>query len=203
MNVVVPQLRQTVPTLTPTSDLADSDPVAAVEHGYDVMLEELAMFESHQSADHRLAAFWIRRMAHETAMHRIDADLAMRRPSTPIPPELAVDGVDELLTVFLARETTQWTKQYAAELSDWAPRWLMVSCGEAAWHVRVRPQGVEVTPLDPRQPREAGCGARIDCDAETFLRWAYNRPMAQQVVVSGDRPMIEQFKRLLTAVTSA
>jgi uncharacterized protein (TIGR03083 family) len=200
MNVVVPQLRQTEPT--PTSELADSDPMAAFEHGYAVMLEELAASESRENADRRLATFWIRRMAHETAMHRIDADLVMRRPSTPIPTELAVDGVDELLTVFLARETTQWPEQYAAELSDWAPRWLMVSCGGAAWHVRVRPQGVEVTPLDPRQPQEAGCAARIDCDAETFLRWAYNRPMTQQVAISGDRPMVEQFKRLLTAVTS-
>lgn len=45
-------------------------------------------------------AFWARRMAHETAVHRWDAQLAHGGPQ-PIEPDLAADGVDEMLTVFL------------------------------------------------------------------------------------------------------
>jgi uncharacterized protein (TIGR03083 family) len=45
-------------------------------------------------------AFIVRRMAHETAVHAWDAQLAAGQPQ-PIEPELASDGVDEFLTVFL------------------------------------------------------------------------------------------------------
>jgi hypothetical protein len=166
------------------------------------MLEELAAYARRSGADREVSAFWVRRMAHETAMHRIDADLAVRRTPTAMPVELAVDGVDELLTTFLARETTQWTEQYADELGDWEGRWLMVSSGAAAWRVTVRPQGASVSSLGPGLlPPAVGCDARIESDPETFLRWAYNRPLTQPVVATGDKPMLEQFKRLLTAVT--
>ncbi len=40
--------------------------------------------------------FWLRRMAHETAVHRADADVATGQP-TELDPVLAADGVDEWL----------------------------------------------------------------------------------------------------------
>jgi uncharacterized protein (TIGR03083 family) len=46
------------------------------------------------------AAFWPRRMAMETAIHRWDAQLAVGTPG-PFDPALACDGVDEALSVFL------------------------------------------------------------------------------------------------------
>src|SRR5690606_38359340 len=42
------------------------------------------------------AAFVPRRMAHETGVHRWDAEAAVGSPR-PIEPRLAVDGIDELL----------------------------------------------------------------------------------------------------------
>ncbi len=47
-------------------------------------------------------AFWARRQAHETAVHRVDAELASGTV-TPAQPEFAADGVDELLLGFAAR----------------------------------------------------------------------------------------------------
>jgi uncharacterized protein (TIGR03083 family) len=44
--------------------------------------------------------FWFRRMAHETAVHRIDAEQATGA-ETPMSAELAVDGIDEMLGSFL------------------------------------------------------------------------------------------------------
>lgn len=44
-------------------------------------------------------AWLVRRMAHETAMHRVDADQA-RGQATAVESSLASDGVDEFLTVF-------------------------------------------------------------------------------------------------------
>lgn len=53
------------------------------------------------SPEHQRAGFWTRRMAHETTVHRVDAEQAVGRPVGPIDPAFAVDGIDELLTVFV------------------------------------------------------------------------------------------------------
>jgi uncharacterized protein (TIGR03083 family) len=46
------------------------------------------------------AGFWARRMAHETLIHRIDAELA-HGAVTPIDAGLAADGVEEVLDVYV------------------------------------------------------------------------------------------------------
>lgn len=48
----------------------------------------------------RVATFWFRRMAHETAVHRWDAQLAVRLPE-PLESKLAGDTVSEALDTFL------------------------------------------------------------------------------------------------------
>ena len=51
-------------------------------------------------------AFWARRQAHETAIHRVDAEQAAAAPGAAgsrFEPAFAADGVDELLMGFLAR----------------------------------------------------------------------------------------------------
>ena len=48
----------------------------------------------------RTAAFWLRRMAHETAVHRVDAEQATGAVA-PVEPAFAADGIAELLEVFL------------------------------------------------------------------------------------------------------
>jgi uncharacterized protein (TIGR03083 family) len=50
--------------------------------------------------------FWYRRMAHETLIHRVDAEQAHSAISS-IDPELAADGVDEILRVFMA-DVPEW-----------------------------------------------------------------------------------------------
>jgi uncharacterized protein (TIGR03083 family) len=50
------------------------------------------------------AAFWYRRLAHEIAIHRIDAEAAAGRPPTPVEPAgLASDGIDEFLAFLPVR----------------------------------------------------------------------------------------------------
>jgi hypothetical protein len=56
-----------------------------------------------------VASFWSRRMALETAVHRVDAELTVAAAAgsgadpTPVDPLLAVDGIDEIFEVFLPR----------------------------------------------------------------------------------------------------
>jgi uncharacterized protein (TIGR03083 family) len=48
------------------------------------------------------AGWWYRRQAQETSIHRYDAEAAAGQ-ARPLDPELAADGVDEFLTLFLPR----------------------------------------------------------------------------------------------------
>lgn len=46
----------------------------------------------------------------------IDAELAVGAPVGPIPDDLAVDGIDELLKVFVAYDVEKWPEDYAEVL---------------------------------------------------------------------------------------
>lgn len=50
----------------------------------------------------RTAAFWQRRQAMETTVHRVDAELATDRLS-PVAPDVATDGISEFIDVLLGR----------------------------------------------------------------------------------------------------
>jgi uncharacterized protein (TIGR03083 family) len=52
-------------------------------------------------------AFWARRQAHETAVHRVDAELAAGRELSPVDAEFAADGLNELLGGFHARDRSR------------------------------------------------------------------------------------------------
>ncbi len=73
--------------------------------------------------------FWARRQAHETAIHRVDAQLCAGVPVTVFPADLAADGVDEVLCGFFARpggeEPTgsSWTLKIGA--TDDAASWVV------------------------------------------------------------------------------
>lgn len=53
------------------------------------------------SAGHRYLGFWPRRMGHETTIHRVDAEQGTGRPVGAIDPGVAIDGIDEMFSVFL------------------------------------------------------------------------------------------------------
>jgi uncharacterized protein (TIGR03083 family) len=79
----------------------DGDLVGWFSDGLDDLLAVLSTADLAQPTytwcDHdHSASWWVRRMAHETAVHRADAELAAGR--TPhLDPVLAADGVDEVL----------------------------------------------------------------------------------------------------------
>lgn len=66
----------------------------AITKALDVARVERETWSWHHS-DHTVD-FWFRRMAHETVIHRVDAELACGKV-TAIPEDLALDGVDEVL----------------------------------------------------------------------------------------------------------
>ncbi|MGW2331049.1 maleylpyruvate isomerase family mycothiol-dependent enzyme [Streptomyces sp. NPDC001700] len=52
-------------------------------------------------------AFWARRQAHETSIHRVDAESALGADHSPFDPAFAADGIDELLLRFHATELSK------------------------------------------------------------------------------------------------
>ncbi|GAA0231033.1 maleylpyruvate isomerase family mycothiol-dependent enzyme [Cryptosporangium japonicum] len=89
----------------------------------------------------KTAKFWFRRMAHETAVHRWDAQLGAGAALTEsIETRLAVDGVDEVLDTWLPSK------------HDWDPEGqrgvvtLRTTDADAHWAVRLR--GVGISLLD-------------------------------------------------------
>ncbi|MEU4984838.1 maleylpyruvate isomerase family mycothiol-dependent enzyme [Streptomyces sp. NPDC021969] len=80
-------------------------------------------------------AFWARRQAHETTVHRIDAESARGGGPSNIGAGFAVDGIDELLCGFHARPKS------AVRTEE--PRTLRVratDAPDAVWTVRLSPQ---------------------------------------------------------------
>ncbi|MFI8521970.1 maleylpyruvate isomerase family mycothiol-dependent enzyme [Streptomyces sp. NPDC085481] len=52
-------------------------------------------------------AFWARRQAHETTVHRADAESALAAGPGSVDPVLAADGIDELLRAFHGRDRSR------------------------------------------------------------------------------------------------
>jgi len=50
----------------------------------------------------KVAGFWSRRAVHELAVHRWDAETITHAEPAPLPADVAVDGIDEFLTEFVA-----------------------------------------------------------------------------------------------------
>jgi uncharacterized protein (TIGR03083 family) len=90
-------------------------------------------------------AFWARRQAHETAIHRVDAELASGEVS-PFPADFAADGVDELIMGFLGRDSEEVSDEQRAgpqlrvlaRATDTGGEWLLelTSDGERATRVQ-------------------------------------------------------------------
>ncbi len=83
--------------------------------------------------------FWIRRMAQETVIHRIDAELGTGQPVAPVPSDLAIDGIDELLKVFVAYSVAEWSGYFTVILAGSPGRTYTVRTDGAAWRVRTGP----------------------------------------------------------------
>jgi len=52
-------------------------------------------------------SFWGRRMAHECVVHRWDAQMGATGTADPVDPEVAADGIDEFLDIFVATGRAQ------------------------------------------------------------------------------------------------
>lgn len=135
--------------------------------------------------DDQTAGFWVRRMAQETAVHRADVESAFG-PVTPVDAELAVDGVDEVLTMMLADD---WSDLPQPDLNGTAA----VATGGRRWHVVMEPTLVTVT--------ESGADADVTVsgDPSPVLLWLWGR--GEDVRIDGDADAARRFRERLALAT--
>ncbi len=138
--------------------------------------------------------FWYRRMAQETVIHRVDAEQALGEPLAPIPADLAVDGIDEVLVRFLSYGSVLWREEFEKLLPAAEPPPVLVRTGDHAWTVRVTPDGVLVGPPLPE------AGATISGSPEQVLLWLWRRADGG-VDRSGDQELIDTVHTLLYTAT--
>jgi len=122
-------------------------------------------------------AFWARRQAHETAIHRADAQAAAaivndsaRNQSTILHDcELAQDGIAEMLHGFAARRNNAIARPATVALrpSD-GDAWLLTFGGERI----------------VAEPSDADADAAVSGTSSAIYLWLWNRP--SDVVVDGD-----------------
>jgi uncharacterized protein (TIGR03083 family) len=123
-------------------------------------------------------AFWARRQAHETAIHRVDAESAHGGTAfTPVGGEVAADGIDELLTAFHARPKSRVRSDVPCVLrvrsTDTDP--------DDVWTVRIS--------QEPPRTERTGTGP-VDCElsgpAERLYLTLWNRLPLDAVTLTGD-----------------
>ncbi|MFJ8676088.1 maleylpyruvate isomerase family mycothiol-dependent enzyme [Streptomyces sp. NPDC093589] len=129
-------------------------------------------------------AFWARRQAHETSVHRADAQQALGTSLTPLPSAFAADGIDELLSFHAGDRSRLRTE---------TPRTVRVRATDsvaAEWTVHL-------SEAPPRAERRAGgAGAAADGDsgadctiegrAEELYLALWNRLPWDTLTVTGD-----------------
>jgi uncharacterized protein (TIGR03083 family) len=146
-------------------------------------------------------AFWARRQAHETAIHRADADSALGvRPGYP--PDFAADGIDELIMGFGQRRKYRPSAEHTGEMdvrtTDTGHAW-HVGTEDGRIHARRAPSAPESAPGEPSAPesarrepsapepaRSAGCA--VTGPASGLYLFLWNRSDAPQagVTITGD-----------------
>jgi uncharacterized protein (TIGR03083 family) len=129
-------------------------------------------------------AFWARRQAHETAIHRADADAAAGT-TTVFPDAFAADGVEELLFGFGGRRGAGMRTPVERSLQ------LRATDVDARWHVRLTPGergDVETVRED------AGGECAVTATASDLYRLLWNRREPDGLEVEGDPEVLRLWR---------
>ena len=125
-------------------------------------------------------AFWARRQAHETAMHRADAESALG-DITPYDSEFAVDGIDEIVRGFATRP---------GRVTSDPSRTLFIGATDAnrRWWLTIGPDRLTVSD----EGESADCS--VSGPASDLYLLAWNRRAPDALDVRGDRAVLDHWR---------
>jgi len=133
-------------------------------------------------------AYWTRRIAHDTLVHRWDAEAGAGIVGPAMDPETAADAVDELLDVAL-RATRAVTDAPAGPT-------IALACTDAdrTWHLDLSEVGRLTICADPIEVAASFRGT-----AESLLLWLWGRldVTVAEIEIGGDREVLTRWHELL------
>lgn len=135
------------------------------------------------------AGFWYRRMAQETVIHRVDAELAAGR-EPQVEDDLAVDGVDEVLQCFLSGD---WSGE--PQPMPGSGQRVRVSTGHRSWLVTLSPTAVELA------RGEGDAAATVSGAPAGVLLWLWGRAPDDAIERSGDPAAVRLLREYLAVAT--
>lgn len=177
---------------------SDGDLVGFVRSGLTRLLAELRQHDPAAPCDtwwpaDRTQGFWRRRMAHETTVHRVDVQAAAGGPVSPIDPEIALDGIDELLFLWFGYRLGELgmssPQQGAVALSAAQRRWLAIF--ERGRSIARRVNEAEARSAD----------AIVSGDPMAMYLWSWGRLPDQSVQITGDQDAVAHLWTLLRPAT--
>lgn len=184
----------------------DSDEIAWFEESAALML---TAFRSRGASDSawtwhppdQTVGFWFRRMAHESLVHRVDAELSHGAVSD-IDPVIAGDGIDEALEVFIAGY----------------PGWATLDRGDSSirlkspgrsWSLRkgsfsgTTRSGKVLTdrPVVLLEPDAPASDCEISGSAAALDLWLWGRGSASELEITGDRKLADYLRNVAAQST--
>jgi uncharacterized protein (TIGR03083 family) len=126
-------------------------------------------------------AFWARRQAHETAVHRVDAESAGSAVAG-IPAGFAADGIDELLFGFFARPRGRLVADPPVSLA------VCATDADAAWTIHVGPDSRRAQP--GRHPADL----TVTGPAGDLYLLLWNRHDGTGLEFDGDRAVLDLWR---------
>ncbi|WP_327365810.1 maleylpyruvate isomerase family mycothiol-dependent enzyme [Streptomyces sp. NBC_01217] len=124
-------------------------------------------------------AFWARRQAHETTIHRADAESARGGRLSSVAADRAVDGIDELLRGFHARPKSKVRTDKPCSLR------VRATDTDAGWTVRLSPQPPQAV-RDGAATDEGFVDCELSATAEELYLALWNRLPLKTLTVTGD-----------------
>lgn len=177
----------------------DQTPTVELREGFEGLHSELAGHDPAEPAatwwpTDSTYGFWRRRMVHETTMHRVDVQTATGVALSAIPEHVAIDGIDEVLTLWFGRRSSMMGLSGTRECT------VAVHAGGYSWLARTRPGETSArrcAPGDTESGDVAVCGNPVS----TYL-WLWGRAAPGTVSVTGpDEDAAGQLWALLRLAT--
>ncbi|WP_441248739.1 maleylpyruvate isomerase family mycothiol-dependent enzyme [Kitasatospora sp. McL0602] len=167
---------------------ADADLLDWFREGHDGLVAALAGAPAELDCWTFLAApsplaFWARRQAHETAVHRVDAEAAAGRPARAVPAAFGRDGIEELVTGLLARPKSRLRSEQERTLL------IRPTDADAPLLVRIGPD-----PLQVSADADSAADCTLSGSAGELYLLLWNRLPLSAVEVTGDQGVLDLWR---------
>jgi uncharacterized protein (TIGR03083 family) len=169
-----------------------------LETGLAQLLDELAAHEPGEHADTWWPAdptygFWRRRMLHESVVHRLDVEQAAGVEPREVPEDIALDGVDEALTLWFGQKLPM------LGLTGTKVGSVGVRAGAHSWIARAGPEATEAWRCSAEEAEAAD--DVVTAEPVRLYLWLWGRASLTSVTVRGVHDQAAQLWALLRLAT--